>query len=41
MCGQAKQDWNGVQISASVVMFGQFSEAAEIKPSKLSKQKDS
>lgn len=41
MCGQDKQRWDEVQMNASVVMFGQFSKAAEIKPSKSSKHKNS
>lgn len=41
MCGRDKRCWDEVQMNASVVVFGQFSKAAEEKPSKSSKHKDS
>lgn len=41
MCGRDKRCWDEVQMNASVVVFGQFSKAAEEKPFKSSKHKDS
>lgn len=41
MCGQGKLRRDGLQMNASVVVFGQFSEAATEKPSKSSKHRDS
>lgn len=41
MCGQGKLCRDEVQMNASVVVFGQFSEAATEKPSKSSKHRDS